>query len=85
MCVTAQDLCSKQDEVGDGGRNSVREEDDGDAKGTPVWGKKYSGVDIFELDSYVAKSDEVRRIWMWRLKIVKLLYINCCFLINWQW
>ena len=57
MCVTAQDLCSKQDEVGDGGRNSVREEDEGDAKRTPVWGKKYSGVDIFELDSYVAKSE----------------------------
>lgn len=34
--MTAQDLCSKQDEVGDGGRNSVREEDEGDAKGTPV-------------------------------------------------
>lgn len=36
MCVTVQDLCSKQDEVGDGGRNSVREEDVRDAKGTPV-------------------------------------------------
>lgn len=36
MCVTVQDLCSKQDEVGDEGRNSVREEDVSDAKGTPV-------------------------------------------------
>ena len=34
--MTVQDLCSKQDEVGDGGRNSVREEDVRDAKGTPV-------------------------------------------------
>ena len=74
MCVAAQDLCSKQDEVGDGGRNTVREEDERDAKGTPAWGNKYSCVDIFESDSYVAKSDEVRRTWMGRLKIVKLLY-----------
>ena len=42
-------------------RNTVIVEIEGEAKGTPVPGSKCSGMDIFDLDSYVAKVMKVRR------------------------